>query len=218
MIMARVGFRRMLPMLFSLMHLALLIYAFALPDHTKSGIPHPLACRPVAFQEESVQWVPSEPKPLTRPQKLAMVFNLPAFLVAIPIAAVLVHGSDTGLLYGAPIRAPYLVRHWTVAGWTSRLHSAFPVVASHSPQVFRRVVSLFSLARSFQHDSTESPPDERHVLADVCPNFVVRATSRNQPFWIGQTRDGRITIPPSDEDFTVESELSAALGEPADQA
>jgi hypothetical protein len=142
---AQIGFRRLLPVLFTLVHLGLLFYALSLHHHTQSGLSNPLTYRLVAYQEETIQWEPREPKPLTQPQKLAIVFNLPALLIAIPIAAVLFHGSDTGMLYGSLPFVPivwYGVGRWLdgLAGYIPRS----PVLHSTVRRCFAGV-SLFSL-------------------------------------------------------------------------
>jgi hypothetical protein len=123
--LAKIGFRRLLPLLFSLVHLGLLFYALTLQHPAQASLSNPMTYHPVAYQEETVHWEPREQKPLTRPEKLAIVFNLPAFLIAIPIAAVLFHGSEMGLLYGALAFVPlvwYGVGRWLdgLAGYIPR--------------------------------------------------------------------------------------------------
>jgi hypothetical protein len=129
---AKVGFRRLLPLLFTFVHIGLLLpYPLSQHHHTQSSVSSPLKYRLVAYQEEAIPWLPTEPKPLTQPQKVAIVFNLPALLISIPIAAVFFHGSDMGLLYGSLPFVPiiwYGVGRWLdgLAGYIPRprvLHS-----------------------------------------------------------------------------------------------
>jgi hypothetical protein len=162
-VIARIGFRRLLPVLFTSVHLGLLLYALSLHHHTQSSLSNPLTYRSVAYQEETIQWEPAEPKPLTQPQKLAIVFNLPALLIAIPIAATLFQGSDMGLLYGSLPFVPivwYGVGRWLdgLAGYIPRsrvLHSAvrrcFAVVS-----LFFLIIGIVSITPLDHHRTNDT--------------------------------------------------------------
>ncbi len=107
-IMRRIGFRRLLPLIFTAMHLILLLDAAAHPVRASANAPATL--RAVAYQEErtEIDWKPMEPRPLNPAQRLAMVINLPALLLGIPIAATMFTGSDMALLYAASPFVPLL--------------------------------------------------------------------------------------------------------------
>jgi hypothetical protein len=97
----RVGFRRVLPLLFTLVHVSLLVYTHQQQPYRSSGSAanrHRL----VVYQEESpVKWVPIEPRPLTTAMKVSLLLNLPSLFLALPFAATLHHETDIGMLYAA---------------------------------------------------------------------------------------------------------------------
>lgn len=99
--MQRIGFRRLLPLVLTLAHAALLFYAVEHQDQAHASGPIPKRYVSIAYQENGVRWESRESRPLTIAQKLAVVLNLPALLLAIPLAATTFHGSDMGLLYAA---------------------------------------------------------------------------------------------------------------------
>src|SRR6266496_512930 len=97
--MSKLGFRRTLPVLFTVVHVALLVYG----AHRQTGAVrvrqevHHLA----AYQEGvGPAWTP-EPRPLTPAQKIALLLNLPSLVLAVPVATTLFRGTDSGLLYAA---------------------------------------------------------------------------------------------------------------------
>ena len=95
----RVGFRSVLPLLFTLVHVSLLLYSHQRQPYRLSGSA-PNQYRLVIYQEElTPKWEPSEPKPLTPAQKVSLLLNLPSFFFAIPLVAILRHETDTGMLY-----------------------------------------------------------------------------------------------------------------------
>ena len=104
-----------MPLLFTAVHLALIALAAESGDvRSQQGIKS--AIRPVALQEDgAVRWDPIRPKPFSPIQKIAVILNLPALFIGIPIAATLFHGSDLASLYGATPFVPLLwffVGHW----------------------------------------------------------------------------------------------------------
>src|SRR5882724_12972563 len=81
--------------------------------------------RQASYQENSVKFE-LEPKPLTRAQKLATLLNLPALVLAIPIATAF-HANDVGLLGAAVPFVPilwYLIGRWLdgILGYVERSH------------------------------------------------------------------------------------------------
>jgi hypothetical protein len=124
--MARIGYRRLLPVLFTLAHVALLFYGAAHQEHTLSNVQRESAYHRLRYQEGAdIPWENKEPMPLTSEQKIAILLNLPAMFAAIPIAVVFFRGSDTGLLY-APL--PFVPLLWYGIGrWLDRLLGHIPV-------------------------------------------------------------------------------------------
>ena len=62
-----------------------------------------------------VQFEPIRPRRLSPALKAVMILNLPALLLAIPIAAALSHGNELGTLYIATAFIPALW-FWVVVG------------------------------------------------------------------------------------------------------
>jgi len=122
----RIGFRRVLPILATLIHLAVLIAARQQP-HTSSAVRGDAAYVLAAHQEQPIQWEPREPKPLRPAQKLGIVLNLPALILGIPIALAFFQGNDIGSLYAA---APFVPFVWYgVGSWLDRLVGNIPPLA-----------------------------------------------------------------------------------------
>ena len=96
----RVGFRRVLPLLFTLVHVSLLVYGHQRQPYRSSGTA-PNEYRLVVYQEDTPKWEPIEPKPLTTAQKVSLLVNLPSLFFAIPFVAILHHETDIGMLYAA---------------------------------------------------------------------------------------------------------------------
>jgi len=122
--LGRIGFRRLLPIFFTLVHVALLFYALRQRNHLLYEIHHAAANQEGA----SVSWGPIEPNPLTPAQKLATLLNLPALVLAIPIALALFQGSDMAELYAAVPFVPlvwYCVGRWLdgLLGYVGRSHA-----------------------------------------------------------------------------------------------
>jgi hypothetical protein len=113
--MQRIGFRRLLPFVFTVMHIAVVLYGM---EHQGQSRPLGALQRryvPAVYQEDGVKWDPVEPKPLTTAQKLGLLLNLPSLLLAIPLAMKVFDGSDMGLLYAALPFVPivwYGIGHW----------------------------------------------------------------------------------------------------------
>ena len=111
--MPRIGFRRLLPFLFTVVHLILLLYTAERQQSRASGST-PDTYHLVVYQEEPpIKWESIEPKPLTAAQKVSLLLNLPSLFLAIPFAAMLLHGTDMGMLYAA---MPFVPITWYAIG------------------------------------------------------------------------------------------------------
>jgi hypothetical protein len=143
----RIGFRRLLPVAFTFMHLVLVLDAAMHRPHRSSGVHSPLAYHAVEYQEGiSMPTEAMEPKPLTTAMKVAMVLNLPALLAGVPIAAFLFHESDMSLLCESTVFVPPL---WFGIGcWVDGLLGYRPVRTSRPWRGFWTVLSaiLFSVS------------------------------------------------------------------------
>jgi hypothetical protein len=113
--MRRIGFRRVLPLLFTLVHVSLLVYTHQRQPYRSSGSA-PNKYRLVVYQEEPpLKWESIEPKPLTTAQKVSLLLNLPSLFLAIPFAGILRHETDMGMLYTALLFVPitwYGIGRW----------------------------------------------------------------------------------------------------------
>src|SRR5437762_5552202 len=105
-----IGFRRLLPFLFTVVHLILLVYTAERQQSRASGTP---GTYHLVYQEEpTIKWE-LEPKPLTAAQKISLLLNLPSLFLAIPFAGMLLHGTDMGMLYAA---MPFVPITWYAIG------------------------------------------------------------------------------------------------------
>jgi hypothetical protein len=125
--------------LFTLVHAALLLYAWQRQQERLSHLYGHSYCHSVAYQEDSVNFE-LEPKPLTTAQKLAILLNLPALVLAIPIA-IAFHASEVGMLCAAVPFVPilwYLIGRWLdgILGYIKRS----PVV----PRIWSRLFAVVS--------------------------------------------------------------------------
>ena len=160
---SRIGFRRVLPILFTLVHVVLLLYVAAQRQDALSNFQGEFAYHPAAYQENSIAWEPMEPKPLMLAEKLGIVLNLPAFVLAIPFALLFFHGNDVGLWYTSLPVVPLI--WYGVGRWLDRLRGHI----SHSPPARRNWHGLFaSLSAIVLFISIVSvPPISRHRTGDT---------------------------------------------------
>jgi len=105
----RVGFRRLLPILFVLTHAALLFFTSAgqhvTPSDVDSASYPPISDTPAA--------------PLTVAQKAAVVLNLPALILSIPAVLALSRSGNVGSLFAS---LPFVPLVWYGVGrWVDRL-------------------------------------------------------------------------------------------------
>ena len=111
--MQRIGFRRALPLVFTLIHF-MLVWSSARQSHAASIIFGDSGYRSVAYQEDrSVSVELFEPPPLKPVQKIALILELPAMFLATLISAILFLRNDTAWLYAS---IPFVPLVWYVIG------------------------------------------------------------------------------------------------------
>ena len=139
--MNRIGFRRALPVAFTLIHVVLVWFSLAHERHAAGMVFPGPGYRAVAYQE-GTRGVPietfGEPPPLKPIQKIALILDLPAMLVAMLIGAVLFPRSEAAWLYTSVPLVPlvwYAVGRWLdgLLGYIARLNL---------PWILRRLLSL----------------------------------------------------------------------------
>jgi hypothetical protein len=124
----QIGFRRLLPAAFTLVHFVLVLHAAPHRPHRLSGAESDSAFRAAEYQEGgAMPTEPIEPEPLTPMLKLAVVLNLPAFIAAAPLAVFLFHESELSLLYASAAFVPplwYGIGRWLdgLLGYVGRSH------------------------------------------------------------------------------------------------
>lgn len=99
--MGLVGFRRVLPVLFTFVHVSVLVYTHEPRTYRSAGSAPIKYCLVVYQEEPPVKWESIEPTPLTTAQKVSLLLNLPSLFLAIPFVAILHHETDVGILYAA---------------------------------------------------------------------------------------------------------------------
>jgi hypothetical protein len=125
--MRRIGFRRALPLVFTLIHVSLVWFSSARQPHATSMVFGNSGYRSVAYQEgNSVPVELSEPPPLKPVQKIALILELPAMFVATLIGAVLFPLNETAWLYTSIPFVPlvwYAIGRWLdgLLGYSARL-------------------------------------------------------------------------------------------------
>jgi hypothetical protein len=113
--MRRIGFRRALPLVFTFIHVVLVVwFSLARQHHAASMVFGDSGYRSVAYQEgSSVPVELFEPRPLKPVQKIALILELPAMFVASLIGAVLFPRNDTAWLYTS---IPFVSLVWYAIG------------------------------------------------------------------------------------------------------
>jgi hypothetical protein len=126
--MRRIGLRRALPVVFTLIHVVLVWFSLAHQPHAASTVLRGSGYRSVAYQEciVGVPMVPLRAPPLKAAQKIALILELPAMFAAILIGAVLVPRSETAWLYTSVPFVPllwYAIGRWLdgLSGYSARL-------------------------------------------------------------------------------------------------
>jgi hypothetical protein len=160
----RIGFRRLLPTFLTFVHAALLYVAAGQRPGILSGVCSESVYHLAAYQEEgSVAWEPMQPKPLTAAQKLAILLNLPAMVLGMPIALVFFHGNNVGSVYGA---VPFVPLVWSGIGrWLDRLLGYIPPL-QHERRIWRDVSAILS-GFVFFAGSLSMTPVNHHRTGDV---------------------------------------------------
>src|SRR5689334_21286519 len=111
--MHRIGFRRALPLMFTLIHVVL-VWSSAHQPHSASIGFGDSGYRSVAYQEDSSVSVELYERPPLKPlQKIALILELPAMFVAMLISAVLFPRNETAWLYTS---IPFVPLVWYAIG------------------------------------------------------------------------------------------------------
>jgi hypothetical protein len=186
----RIGFRRLLPVAFTFLHMALVFEAATHPPHRLSGMHTPAAYHPVEYQESlSMPTESMEPEPLTPALKVAMVLNLPALLAGIPIAAFFLHESDMSLLCAS---TPFVPLLWFGIGrWVDGLLGYRPVRAAGPWRGFLTVLSAFLLCISI----VSVTPINRHHMPDT--NWIGTALILWSALFLAMSASGLVRRPAS---------------------
>jgi hypothetical protein len=125
--MKRIGLRRLLPIVFTLVQVLLVWFTLAHQPRASTNVSRNSAYRSVAYQEGAgIPMEPSEAPPLKPVQKAALILNLPAVLLAELIAAVLSPRNGMVAMYLSIAFAPlvwYAVGRWIdgLLGYVDRL-------------------------------------------------------------------------------------------------
>ena len=104
--MRRIGFRRVFPVVLTLIHIVLIWFAQTHP----SASPHIVSqYRPIAYQEgDSVPMEAFERPSLKPVQKIALILELPAMFAAMLIGAVFFPRNDAAWLYTSVPLVPFV--------------------------------------------------------------------------------------------------------------
>lgn len=126
--MDRIGFRRALPLAFTLIHIALVWFSLAHQPHAERIVFHDSEYRAVAYQESISVPVETlgQPPPLKAVHKIAVILELPAMFVATLIGAALFPRNDAAWLYTSLPLVPlvwYSIGRWLdgLLGYIARL-------------------------------------------------------------------------------------------------
>ena len=120
--MHRIGFRRALPLAFTLIHVVLVWFSLANLPHAANMVFRDTGYRSIAYQEGTGGvWIErfGERPPLKRVQKVALLVELPAMFVAMLIGAVLYPRSETAWLYTSFPLVPLV--WYAIGGWLDGL-------------------------------------------------------------------------------------------------
>ncbi len=110
----RVDFRRVLPVLMTVVHIVLLYFAARQSAGSLPCVGNESAYHSAAQQEGRVVWGPMEPKPPVPAEKIAILLNLPALILGIPLVLVFFQGCNIASLYAA---MPFVPLVWYCIGW-----------------------------------------------------------------------------------------------------
>jgi len=161
--MSNIGFRRLLPIVFTAIQLALALYTAARAPKQTLTIVHQSGYRVVAFQE--VGEMPAEPlssSPLTSMQRAAIILNLPAFAVGGLVRELLFPYRNGTELYASIVFVPfvwYAVGRWLdgLLGYLAPMRLNSLVSGFFSLLAFGLLLlSLGGLTPLYHHRSTDS--------------------------------------------------------------
>ena len=141
--MRRIGYRRALPLAFTLIHILLVWSSLAHQTYAQRIVFQESECRAVAYQE-GIGSVPmetfGEPPPLKPVQKMALIIELPAMFVAMLIGAVLTPRNDAAWLYTSVPLVPLV---WYAVGrWLDGLLGY--ITPLYLPRILRGLLSVLA--------------------------------------------------------------------------
>jgi len=141
--MRRIGFRRVLPVALTLIHIVLIWFAQIHP----SASPHFVSqYRGVAYQEgDSIPMEAFEPPPLKLVQKIALILELPAMFAATLIGSVFFPRNDAAWLYTSVPLVPlvwYCIGRWLdgLLGYSARVCL---------PRILRKLLTVLAIGVLF---------------------------------------------------------------------
>ncbi len=136
--MHRIGFRRLLPIVFTLLHVVLIWFAQTTP-HEQSQIHRDSKPQSLAYQPGTdIPVELFEPRPLKPAQKIALVVELPAMFLAGLISAVLLPRNDWAWMY---LSIPLVTLLWySIGRWLDGLLGY--IVRLQLPQTLRGLLSI----------------------------------------------------------------------------
>lgn len=146
--MRRIGFRRVLPVLLTLVHICFVWSARSVQSRALRGFHAVSQYQAVKYQEgDSIPMQSLEPPPLKPIQRMALVLELPAMFLAILVGAVVLHQNENSWMYLSIAFVPFL---WYYIGrWLDGLQGA--VARLRVPRILRgllNVVAIFILCVS----------------------------------------------------------------------
>lgn len=125
--MCRIGFRRLLPLVFTLIQVVLVWYTLAQQRRAPVSVFRDSRNRAVAYQEGvGIPMETLEAPPLNPAQKISIILDLPAMFLATLIGAVLLPHNETAWMYLSIPLVPfvwYAIGRWLdgLVGYSARL-------------------------------------------------------------------------------------------------
>lgn len=161
--MHRIGFRRVLPLVFTLIHVVLISFAPTRQLPGSARVYRNSEYRPVAYQEgASVPMEMFEP-PLLKPvQKIALILELPAMFLATLISAALFPRNETAWMYTSIPLVPfvwYAIGRWLdgLIGYSARLRLSRILRRSLTvPAFWVLCVSVAGLTPLYRHRTADT--------------------------------------------------------------
>ena len=125
--MRRIGLRRALPLVFTLIHVVFIWFSLARHPHASGMVSHDSGYRSVVYQDDvSVPMEMFERPPLKPVHKAALILELPAMFVAMLICVILFPQNDAAWMYTSIPLVPliwYAIGRWLdgLLGYSARL-------------------------------------------------------------------------------------------------